>query len=118
MANERFREHPPRALRFHKVPRERGVVLFIALIVLVALMLASVSLVRSVDTANIIAGNLAFKQASVQAADFGIETEAAALPTIITTTGVNTDVTPTGGSPNYWYYGTRRATDANGAPMA
>jgi type IV pilus assembly protein PilX len=98
--------------------RERGVVLFIALIVLVALMLASVSLVRSVDTGNIIAGNLAFKQASVQAADFGIEVAAAALPTIITTTGVDTDLTATGGPPNYWYYATRRATDGSGAPLA
>jgi type IV pilus assembly protein PilX len=97
--------------------RERGVVLFIALIVLLALMLASVSLVRSVDTGNIIAGNLAFKQTSVQAADFGIEAAAAALPNIITA-GVNTDVTPAGGPPDYWYYGTRRGTDANGAPLA
>jgi type IV pilus assembly protein PilX len=97
--------------------RERGVVLFIALIVLVALMLASVSLVRSVDTGNIIAGNLAFKQASVQAADFGIEVAAAALPNIITA-GVNTDITAAGGPPNYWYYATRRGADANGVPMA
>jgi len=101
----------------HNARRERGVVLFIALIVLLALMLASVALVRSVDSANMIAGNLAFKQASVQAADFGIEAAAAALPNIITA-GVNTDVTPTSGSPNYWYFATRRATDANGAPMA
>jgi len=96
---------------------QRGVVLFIALIVLVALMLASVSLVRSVDTANIIAGNLAFKQASVQAADTGIEAAVAALPTIIGTT-LNSDATPVGGPPGYWYYATRRATDVNGAPMA
>jgi len=92
-------------------------VLFIALIVLVALMLASVSLVRSVDTANLIAGNLAFKQASVQAADIGIEAAAAALPTIVNTT-LDTDVTPVSGPPSYWYYATRRETDANGAPMA
>src|ERR687895_391378 len=73
--------------------RQKGVVLFIALIVLVALMLASISLVRSVDTANVIAGNLAFKQASVQAADFGIEVAAAALPNIVATT-LDANVTP------------------------
>jgi len=101
----------------HHRRRERGVVLFIALIVLLALMLASVALVRSVDSANLIAGNLAFKQASLQAADFGIEAAAAALPNIITT-GVNRDVTPTTGSPSYWYYATRRATDGSGVPMA
>jgi type IV pilus assembly protein PilX len=86
-------------------------VLLIALIVLVALMLASVSLVRSVDTANVIAGNLAFKQASVQAADLGIETAVTALPNIVATT-LDTDTT----SGNYRYYATRRIADTNGVP--
>jgi type IV pilus assembly protein PilX len=96
--------------------RQRGVVLLIALIVLVALMLASVSLVRSVDTANVIAGNLAFKQASVQAADFGIEAAATALPDIVATT-LDTDVTPgSSGALRYRYYATRRVADANGVP--
>ena len=92
-------------------------VLFIALIVLVALMLASISLVRSVDTANIIAGNLAFRQTAVQAGDYGIEAAALALPTIVT--APDTDVTPSkNGTPTYWYYSTRRETDASGAPTA
>lgn len=93
---------------------QKGVVLLVALIVLVALMLASVSLVRSVDTANVVAGNLAFKQASVQAADFGIETAVTALPNIVATT-LDADRTPekTG---TYWYYATRRAEDVNGVP--
>jgi Tfp pilus assembly protein PilX len=39
---------------------QRGVVLLVALIILVALTLAGVALIRSVDTANIIAGNLSF----------------------------------------------------------
>ena len=105
------------ARRLYSGRREqRGVVLLIALIVLVALMLASVSLVRSVDTANVIAGNLAFKRASVQAADFGVEAAATALPDIVATT-LDSDATPgSGGSPNYWYYATRRITDLNGVP--
>jgi len=95
--------------------RQEGVVLFIALIVLVALMLASISLVRSVDTANVIAGNLAFKQTTVQAADYGIEAAATALPDI--TKAVDTLVTPTPtGTQKYWYYPTRRETDAYGVP--
>jgi Tfp pilus assembly protein PilX len=94
--------------------RQRGVVLIIALIVLVALMLASVSLVRSVDTANVVAGNLAFKQASVQAADFGIETAVTALPNIVATSLDTDKVTPNSGT--YWYYATRRAEDVNGVP--
>lgn len=57
--------------------RQAGVVLMMALIVLVAMTLAGIALVRSVDTANIIAGNLAFKQAATNSGDTGIEAAAA-----------------------------------------
>ena len=53
--------------------RARGAVLFIALIVLVAMTLAGIAIMRSVDTATLIAGNLAFKQGTVQSSDSGIE---------------------------------------------
>jgi len=53
--------------------RQRGTVLFIALIVLVAMTLAGIAIMRSVDTATLIAGNLAFKQGTIQAADSGLE---------------------------------------------
>lgn len=53
--------------------RVRGAVLFIALIVLVAMTLAGIAIMRSVDTATLIAGNLAFKQGTVQSSDNGIE---------------------------------------------
>jgi type IV pilus assembly protein PilX len=53
--------------------QQRGVVLVIALIVLVAMTLAAIALVRSVDTTNIIAGNLSFHQAAVHAGDTGTE---------------------------------------------
>ena len=53
--------------------RARGAVYFIALIVLVAMTLAGIAIMRSVDTATLIAGNLAFKQGTVQSADNGIE---------------------------------------------
>lgn len=98
---------------------QKGVVLFIALIVLVALTMAGIALVRSVDTANIIAGNLAFKQGTLQAADLGVEAAVAALPNIIAT-NLDTDLTPAAAStnPNYWYYATRRVADAGGVPMA
>ncbi len=54
--------------------RQRGVVLLITLIVLVAMMLAGIGMVRSVDTGNIIAGNVAFRQATLQAGDAGMQT--------------------------------------------
>jgi type IV pilus assembly protein PilX len=53
--------------------RVRGAVLFIALIVLVAMTLAGIAIMRSVDTATLIAGNLAFKQGTMQSSDSGIE---------------------------------------------
>ena len=61
--------------------RQGGVVLMIALIVLVALTLAGIALVRSVDTSNIIAGNLAFQQSATNAADTATETGIAWLET-------------------------------------
>ncbi len=53
--------------------RERGLVLFIALIVLVAMSLAGVALMRSVDTGTVVAGNMAFKQAAIMVADRGTQ---------------------------------------------
>lgn len=53
--------------------RQRGVVLFIALIVLVAMTLAGLAMFRSVGTGVVIAGNLTFKQGATSAADRGIE---------------------------------------------
>jgi Tfp pilus assembly protein PilX len=52
---------------------QRGAVLFIALIVLVAMSLAGIALIRGVDTANLIAGNLAFKQNATHGGDWGVE---------------------------------------------
>lgn len=54
--------------------RQSGVVLIVALIMLIAMTLAALALVRSVDTANIIAGNLSFQQAATHSGDRGVET--------------------------------------------
>jgi type IV pilus assembly protein PilX len=53
--------------------RQRGVVLFIALIAMVILMLAGVALVRSVESSTSVAGNLAFRQASIAPVNQKIE---------------------------------------------
>lgn len=52
---------------------QQGVVLVITLIVLVAMTLAAIALVRSVDTANVVAGNMAFKQGAALTGDSGTE---------------------------------------------
>lgn len=52
---------------------QSGVVLMVALIVLVAMTLAGLALVRSMDTSNLIAGNMAFQQSAVHSGDAGTE---------------------------------------------
>ncbi len=52
---------------------QRGVVVFIALIVLVAMMLAGIATMRSSGSAILTAGNLAFRQNATVAGDLGIE---------------------------------------------
>jgi type IV pilus assembly protein PilX len=59
---------------YSKLHKQRGVVLFIALIALVVMSLAAAALIRSVDTNTLITGNLAFKQSAVVSSDRGIET--------------------------------------------
>lgn len=56
-----------------RLNRQRGVVLFIALIVIVAMALAGLALIRSVDTNVIVAGNIAFRQAATSSAEQGLE---------------------------------------------
>lgn len=70
--------------------KQRGVVLFFTLIALLAMSLAAVALIRSVDTSTMIAGNLAFRQSATSSADSGIEAAIAWLNTIETTnSGLN-----------------------------
>ena len=52
---------------------QQGVIVFIALIVLVAMTLAALSLIRSTDTGNLIAGNVAFKSATASAGEQVVE---------------------------------------------
>ena len=65
--------------------RQRGVVLFVALIALVALTLAGLAIMRSVDTGGLISGNMAFHQAALHRADIGVEAAFIGLPAILAT---------------------------------
>jgi len=58
---------------------QSGVVLFIALIVMVALSLAGIALVRSVDTGVSITANLGFRQASIPPTTWAVENAIAAM---------------------------------------
>lgn len=69
MLNQR---HTPCASRISRA-KQSGVTLLITLIILVAMTLTAISLMRSMDTTNIIAGNLAFQQSATRSADTGVE---------------------------------------------
>jgi Tfp pilus assembly protein PilX len=92
---------------------QRGVVLFIALIVMVVMSLAAVALIRSVDTTSAVIGNLAFRQAAILPANYAIEDAAAALfgDANVTSTPRIADVTVD--DPTNNYYSTYDPTAAN-----
>lgn len=70
--------------------KQRGVVLFIALIVLVAMSLAGVALWRSIGTGVLIAGNIALQRGAATSSDAGIESArtwlTTAAPLVLNTT--------------------------------
>ncbi|AIY43267.1 Type IV fimbrial biogenesis protein PilX [Collimonas arenae] len=75
-------------------------VLFVALIVLIAMTLAALALMRSVDSANIIAGNLAFQEAATHSADTGVEAATAWLQTNNTGSTLDADDSTNGYAAN------------------
>jgi len=76
--------------------RQRGVTLFIALIVLVAMTMAAVAMMRSVDTATVVAGNIGFRQSAVNAADQGVQAAYAWLGANVGGPGIANDSTANG----------------------
>lgn len=94
--------------------QQKGVVLIITLVVLVAMTLAAIALVRSVDTGNVVAGNMAFKQGAVQSADAGTEAAIAWLTSVAGIAASYTDI------PEQGYYATSQEeldpTGNNGDP--
>lgn len=87
---------------------QRGVVLVIALIALVALSLAGIAMMRSVDAGNLISGNMSFKQASVVMSDFAMNRAMAHI-----TGGVITD---RNNNFSTYYFATPRPLDQFGVP--
>jgi type IV pilus assembly protein PilX len=67
-------KHPYRPFLSHRAgaARQHGAVLIVALIVLVALGLASLALLRSVDVLGLISGNLSLQRSALTATDIGV----------------------------------------------
>jgi Tfp pilus assembly protein PilX len=98
--------------------RQGGVVLFVALIVMVAMSLAAIALIRSVDTTNAIVGNLAFRLASILPANASIEQAAAALFKDQDILGLGSIADKTIDLAAENYYAQRQAgEDARGVPL-
>lgn len=95
------RVHPARRSR----TAQRGIVLLVALIVLVAITVAGIAMIRSVDTATLVSGNLAFQQSATHAADKGIERAVAMLKQKQTDATLDSNDTSNG------YFASLRSTD-------
>lgn len=99
--------------------RQSGVVLILALIILATMMIGAAALTRTISNSNAIAGNLSFKQNSLNIADIGIET---AMTDMISTIlpSSQEDFWPANCSAvngNCIYYPNQQATDAKGVPL-
>jgi type IV pilus assembly protein PilX len=81
------------------MPRaQSGVMLIISLIVLVAMTLAGIAMMRSIDTATMVAGNISFKQSTTNAADQGLQAGYSWLATVSGTTALYSDNNAVGSS--------------------
>ncbi|MDQ6619933.1 MAG: hypothetical protein M3Z31_09585 [Pseudomonadota bacterium] len=109
---------PARSNPRHPRPRESGIVLIIALVVMVALSFAGVALVRSVETTTAVVGNLAFRQAAISPANLAVETATAALFVDASKNGVALITDKTQDMPAQNYFASRQAgEDVRGVPL-
>lgn len=80
----RYDKSPVRKARPYALPgRQRGISLFVAITALALMTVAGLSLMRSVDTANQIAGNMAYRSAGLNASDLGVEAAAVYLHNVV-----------------------------------
>jgi Tfp pilus assembly protein PilX len=96
--------------------QQRGVVMFVALIVMVALSLAAIALVRSVDTTTAVIGNLSFRLASILPGNQGIENAASALFADADILNAVRIPDHTADYPAENYFASRQAEDSRGIP--
>lgn len=86
---------------------QMGASLIIVLVVLAILLLGTMSMARLNESSNLIAGNIAFKDASRQASEVGISQAFEALASVA-------DEEQDQG---HWYYATMHGDDATGLPQ-
>lgn len=89
-----------------KARAERGVTMLVVLILLTIMLLGGMALARMVEVGTLSAGNVAYREAALQASEVGVNTAFAAVNAL-------TDETSASGA---WYTPAELAKDGNGLP--
>lgn len=95
--------------RRQTVKHQRGVTLFVVIVILTVMLLGGVAMVRVSNTDVLLAGNVARVEAAAQATDVGIGAAFEDLKTL------SSSVEDSGNG--NWYFATRLADDADGLPL-
>lgn len=85
---------------------QRGVTMLVVMILLSVMLLGGLAMARMTEVGTLASGNAAFREASLQASEVGVNTAFAAVQAL-------TDENSNAGN---WYYATQQATDSNGVP--
>ena len=69
---------------------QRGAVLMVVLVAMVAMMVSVIALSRSMDTHHLVAGNLAFRNSALHSSDAGVQTAVQWIESTVGTSRLNT----------------------------
>jgi type IV pilus assembly protein PilX len=94
-----------KSIRIARPRAQGGYMLVLVLVALVAMMISGVALVRSMDTSQLVAGNLAARNSSVNSADAGVQAAVAWIQANANNGALNADAAANG----YYSYGTDQA---------
>jgi Tfp pilus assembly protein PilX len=90
--------------------KQQGVTMLVVLVLLSVMLLGGLAFARLTEVGTLARGNTAFREASLQAAEVGVNTAYAAVkdPATLPDENANTGT---------WYFATRQPLDARGIPM-
>jgi len=90
-------------------PRQRGATMLVVMVLLSVMLLGALALARITEVGSLATGNAAYREASIQASEIGLNT-AFAQVRAIPLASENSDAAP-------WYWSTARPQDTNGLPV-
>ena len=99
---------PNPMLRAHRraARGQRGITMIVVLVLLTVMLLGGLGLARMTEVGTLASGNAAFREASLQASEVGVNTAYAAIR----------GLTNENANAGNWYYASTLAQDANGVP--